>query len=438
MEEDQDAHSGTDDCRGGVSQDEEPLINTDPPLSSVPSKGFQRLVVGMCLVFLFIVEVSQLLITPALQQVLEDRLCGEVYPDHELGRPEHLDDRCKEKSVQKELAILRSWEVSAEMFVLSLPKVFSVWSILYGNIVYLVGGGTSMASAMIWTLIADAIPIAERTSVFYLLYATALILAVVVNPISALLVTTNPWIALWLALAILFTSIFASFLTPETLGLCQSGANSRWRSSSFNSATSLPLGPPRTWIRRAVLVVKNEVHHIWRYIFASKTQMLLIAAYTLSRPTQINQLLNMLHDLLLSRLSVLFLISGSLLTAFAASPGMFITSLVITNLGSGFPTLCRALLNAIVEPHAVATLNTTVSAMETIMGEPLFNPLVCEINDYPAFIDKTGATPDPSNVMFHQPPPPTRHGPPFTSSATRNPTTQLTTAAERTKILNKV
>lgn len=30
--------------------------------------------------------------------------------------------------------------------------------------------------------------------------------------------------------------------------------------------------------------------------------------------------------------------------------------------------LCRALLNAVVEPHTVAALNTTISTMETLMG----------------------------------------------------------------------
>ncbi|KAG5952540.1 hypothetical protein E4U53_000615 [Claviceps sorghi] len=76
--EDQDEQSEVGDCLRDVIQEEAPLIDTDPSLSSVPSKGFQRLVFSMCLVFLFIVEISQLVINPALQRVLEHRLCGEV------------------------------------------------------------------------------------------------------------------------------------------------------------------------------------------------------------------------------------------------------------------------------------------------------------------------------------------------------------------------
>lgn len=66
--------------------------------------------------------------------------------------------------------------------------------------------------------------------------------------------------------------------------------------------------------------------------------------------------------------SVVFITGGSLLTAFAPVPWLFIISLIITNLGTEFPTLCQASLNAIVEPHTVAILNTTVSMMESIMG----------------------------------------------------------------------
>lgn len=89
------------------------------------------------------------------------------------------------------------------------------------------------------------------------------------------------------------------------------------------------------------------------------------------------------RDLLLSRISVLFVIGGSLLTAFAPVPWLFVISLVITSLGVGFSTLCRALLNAIVEPHILATLNTTVSMMETrhVFGQLTGSRMVAEPGD---------------------------------------------------------
>jgi hypothetical protein len=38
----------------------------------------------------------------------------------------------------------------------------------------------------------------------------------------------------------------------------------------------------------------------------------------------------------------------------------------VFSLGTGYNSLCRALMNAIVEPHTIATLNTCVSVLEMI------------------------------------------------------------------------
>lgn len=54
--------------------------------------------------------------------------------------------------------------------------------------------------------------------------------------------------------------------------------------------------------------------------------------------------------------------------AFSGGPWLFIISLVITSFGHGFNALCRAVLNAVVEPHTIATLNTTITLIEMLMG----------------------------------------------------------------------
>lgn len=106
-----------EDYFGHVSTEESPLLNTDPPPDVVPDKAFQHLVLSMCVLFAFIVEVSVFIMQPPLQQVMEDRICGEIYPDHPVGIMSKTDGRCKDNRVQTELAMLRSWEISAEMFV---------------------------------------------------------------------------------------------------------------------------------------------------------------------------------------------------------------------------------------------------------------------------------------------------------------------------------
>jgi MFS family permease len=74
------------------------------------------------------------------------------------------------------------------------------------------------------------------------------------------------------------------------------------------------------------------------------------------------------RDLLLARISITFMTAGLFLMGVAETPWLFIISLITVSIGNSFVALSRALLNALVEPHTIATLNTTVSVVEVIMG----------------------------------------------------------------------
>lgn len=52
----------------------------------------------------------------------------------------------------------------------------------------------------------------------------------------------------------------------------------------------------------------------------------------------------------------------------ASVPWLFVISLITVSIGNSFVALSRALINALVEPHTIATLNTTISLIEVIMG----------------------------------------------------------------------
>lgn len=73
-------------------------------------------------------------------------------------------------------------------------------------------------------------------------------------------------------------------------------------------------------------------------------------------------------DLTLARISSVLVLVGMFMMAWAGVPWLFITSLVVASLGTGYNALCRALLNAIVEPHTLATLNTTIGLFEMLMA----------------------------------------------------------------------
>jgi MFS family permease len=318
---------------------------------------------------------------------------------------------------------------------------------LYGSVFLLIGGGGQMVVAMIWTIVADVVPVAERTSVIYRLYAMNLFISVVINPLAAWLLSIDPWLTMWIGNGVLATGLLASALIPETLKFRQAADNKRrgqdTLSATQNESQSQPNKIPgaKDLARRAWFSAKNDVSHVWRFIFTSKSVVLLLLAYgpfyliklafvldilqymtrrfnwewstvrknpilmyniqlavsltsnnkqatyinTVGSLTAVFTLLVLLplsshilikrfrhnsisRDLFLARASIAIFIVGSLLTALAGVPWLFIGAMVVTNIGVGVSSLCRALLNAFVEPHTIATLNTTMSTMETLMG----------------------------------------------------------------------
>ncbi|CAK7235747.1 hypothetical protein SCUCBS95973_009371 [Sporothrix curviconia] len=69
-------------------------------------------------------------------------------------------------------------------------------------------------------------------------------------------------------------------------------------------------------------------------------------------------------DLLLARVSGALLVLGAVLIAFAATPALLSAALVVFSLGGGYSSVMRSLLNAFVEPHHLAMLNTLLGLLE--------------------------------------------------------------------------
>ncbi len=94
-----------------------PLLPTDLPAELIPERSLRLLVSiigGLCLT---LVGVSQRLFAPALQEIMEDVICRNVFADHQLNTLSHPDSRCKGNDVQKILSMVSAIDVSAEMIV---------------------------------------------------------------------------------------------------------------------------------------------------------------------------------------------------------------------------------------------------------------------------------------------------------------------------------
>lgn len=75
-------------------------------------------------------------------------------------------------------------------------------------------------------------------------------------------------------------------------------------------------------------------------------------------------------DLLLTRISLLFLIAGALVEGFSREIVLFIIGLTVGTIGSCHGPLCRAITTSYIEPHQTSRLYALISMLE--MGGALF------------------------------------------------------------------
>ncbi|KAJ4263465.1 hypothetical protein NW762_006284 [Fusarium torreyae] len=456
---DADLESNHGSEREETPSEESPLLPRDLPDDGEPSKAFQRRALLMGLIALLLVEIATFIMSPPIKKILEDIICQRYYPDHDLKSPQLEDYRCKDTSVQKTLAMVQGWNQAFEMgvpiltqfpygivadkygrrlvlflsvlgcflqtfwimMVLFFPNIFSVWAVLAGSVFFLIGGGSTMAVAMVYTIVADVVPVSERTDMYFRLVAIVLIFNVIFNPISAWLLQFDPWVSMWIGFAIMGIGTLSILLIPETMHLRRKDDKRHQEEHENDEAQDQEFSLSKHAIlRQAWFSIQNDMQHVWRFIFASKSIMLLMLAMALLYPVRIAMAGVLLQymakrfdwswskatyvstigviatvvcyivilpvaskyldqtprfkgrpvarDLLLARIASTVMIVGCFLMAIAGAPWLFIISLIAVNIGNSFVALSRALVTAVVEPHTVATLNTTIALTEVIMG----------------------------------------------------------------------
>jgi MFS family permease len=74
------------------------------------------------------------------------------------------------------------------------------------------------------------------------------------------------------------------------------------------------------------------------------------------------------RDLNFARLSILAMGLGNFFIFAADTQWVFIMGTISMSLGIGYTSQIRALITAVVEPHLLATVNTTLSTVETLLS----------------------------------------------------------------------
>ncbi|KAK7209942.1 hypothetical protein V2G26_017120 [Clonostachys chloroleuca] len=422
-----------------------------------PSRAFQIRVQLMCAVFLFIIDVSVFIIDPPTQQILEDIICRDRYGgDPSVLLAKGPGSPCKSPDVQSKLAMFTSIQalfgtlcpllvqvpyglladhsgrrlvlflsiagltlmVTWNIFILWFSDIFSIWLMIPGYILLLIGGGATMVAAMVWTIVTDVTREEERSSVFYQLVALTLIISASINPLTAWLMNYSPWLPTFLGTGFLYVACFFVLLMPETrlVGLALKDVPDSLDGEVSTDEDSDSGVKADSKLSVAWRKFTKYLAELWQFVIADKkimalcfceaastpiaTSMALFALQyiavplgswpkaltllTISKVTSVILLLGILPlsthvilkyssisrmnlDVYLARTSAVLLTLAMFAMGFADTEWELICALIIYGLSQGFSAQMRVLITAMVEPHMVATVNTTMSTLQSVM-----------------------------------------------------------------------
>ncbi|TPX11094.1 uncharacterized protein E0L32_007955 [Thyridium curvatum] len=287
---------------------------------------------------------------------------------------------------------------------------FPLWVVWLGAIPLFIGGFPSVGPAMIFTCLADVTPQPERASVFFRVSAVFLVAELISGPIGGALLLVHPWLPLLVGMLINLLSFFTLWVLPETAHLIKKVDEQEAEDAADEEEVDRPV--EGTW-HHMMMTAKRDLLETSKFILGNRSIVILMipmvfyavgkyvqelllqyatkryhwtwskAAFLLTIRSSSNLILlvallpgiswlmlEKFHysairkDVVLARFSGITLAIGSLMIAFAWTPGVLSVALVVFSLGGGFNSLVRSLLNAMVEVHHIAILNVLLGIAE--------------------------------------------------------------------------
>ncbi|OIW31379.1 MFS general substrate transporter [Coniochaeta ligniaria NRRL 30616] len=383
---------------------------------------------------------------------MENIICRNYYPevsDNVMAG----DPRCKRDDVQGTLATIRGWAYTFDcipgilgavpygimsdkwgrkpVFVLAISglvlsfawinmvlyfsDIFPLWTIWFGSAFQLIGGSSSVMTAMMYTMAADVTPAAERAIVFMQVNAWFLVAEMISGPLASVLMHRSPWLAVAVGFILLIVSNIVALVFPETLDI------QRQKDKQDAAAHG-----DQTKIQRLWAICKKDVLEVYDFVLTnqrttflllslvfvvlgkfvlelllqyataryhwswdkaailvtirSASTLLLLAAVLPAISwvcVHTFQMSSMAKDLWLSRISGIVQTLGALLVAFSVNGSMLMVSLVVFAGGGGLSALVRSLANALVEEHHVGICNSLVGFLEMV-GIMIAGPILAK------------------------------------------------------------
>ncbi|KAK2734064.1 hypothetical protein FQN55_002932 [Onygenales sp. PD_40] len=271
-------HGADDDIEDGplLPKDTFPEPDTLPPppnshrvdsttsTTSSPSQNNLRirLIISLFTIILA-VETGFAMLSAPTTRIFESITCLRYYEQHDqskIGAGGHIpEELCKNESIQGEVAIVKGYgELFDALFGVLLAVPYGLLADRYGrkpifclcipgfvlNIVltgtvmwasdvfplrmiwlstlsWVFGGGVVVASAMIWTMMADVTTESQRAAIFFQFGVATMGSDFISSVVSSWLMKYNPWIPMFLGWSITLIGILPAVALPETKGAFQ-------------------------------------------------------------------------------------------------------------------------------------------------------------------------------------------------------------------------
>ncbi|KAL4991628.1 putative MFS transporter [Aspergillus falconensis] len=296
--------------------------------------------------------------------------------------------------------------------VLWFNGIFPLRGIWLASFSWIIGGGPTVALAIIWTMLADLTADSDRAVLFFRVGLASQIAGFVASAASSGLMAIDPWIPLLVGCGAVMVGLGAACTLPETINLVKArsggGSGRQDRTIQREEDLSVPIPLKYTSLRRRV----NRFVHPYLFIFTPRLLSLLFSfalyqvalgsssfltqyistrySWTLAKA----QLLSSFHslisipvfafliphltnktfhlfpppkrDLYIARFSIISLTLGCL--GVGLSPVIYLTvpSLCIHAFGAGFLLAARSLVTAFVGREETAKLYAVVEVMQSL------------------------------------------------------------------------
>ncbi|KAK0732543.1 major facilitator superfamily domain-containing protein [Apiosordaria backusii] len=446
------AQSGSDNGVGGTS-----LSSSNNPLSSV-----KRLYVMVFCLSLVILQTTGLTLadTP-LTEIQERIICQQI---HGLPLQAGGANPCKDNDVQGELSTILGWKITLSLIpsllmavpygagidrfgrrpflglcfvglslsagwdavVCAFPSAFPLRFIWLDCLFLFIGGGTTVLSAVLYTIVSDISTESQRSTTFFYLGSAVMGGALVANPITYLAMQKGLWFSVFTGLICLAATTLLAFCIPQTLcerssiaipepeapsdrqhdqkgytlrrlvchiqaGLSQTSRTAQWMFLEQRLVGLLLFSIMLEVLGRDVVIVtmqyvtkRLEISWAEAGLVDSVGSLFQLGVLLFLLPLVSQLLLLRLglsarsKDLRLAQVSAVLTALGITIVGLASKLSLLITGLAVASLGTGYTFLLRGLMTSLVAGHDTGLLYTSIAIVETavvLLAGPLYSGL---------------------------------------------------------------